>query len=56
MKYLEALKSAMTWLSKTSVIQRAFGLVYLQVRNNQRRLAKCQEFEKFQLPRGDDIF
>ena len=37
---------ARTWLSKTSLIQRVFSRLYLQVRHNENRLKKCQIFEK----------
>ena len=40
---------ARTWLSKTSLIQRVFSRLYLQVRHNENRLKKCQIFEKMQL-------
>jgi len=34
------------WLSKTFVNERVFGLLYLQIRNNQSRYEKCQKFKK----------
>ena len=34
---LEALSTAKIWLSETFVNQRVFGLLYLQIRNNQSR-------------------
>ena len=43
---LEALSTAKILLSKTFVNQRVFGLLYLQIRNNQSRQEKCQKFEK----------
>jgi len=42
----ETLNAATVWLSKTSITQEFFCLLYLQVRNNQNMSDKCQKFEK----------
>ena len=42
----ENFNTATIWHNKISVIQCAFCLLYLQVRNDQSRQEKCQKFEK----------
>ena len=45
---LGTLNIAKIWLSKTSVIQRVFSLLYLQVKNSENRWEKCQKFKEVQ--------
>jgi len=49
---LETLNIARIWLSKTSVIQQVFSLLFLQVGNNQNRLKNARNLKKLWLRSG----
>ena len=53
---LENLNIEKKWLGRTSIIQRVFCSLHLQVRNNQNRSEKCPKFEKNKLRSDDNIF
>jgi len=45
--FLETSNTARIWLSKTSVIQRVFSLLYLHVKNTENRSENARNSKKF---------